>query len=167
MAIKIERTVVGNVGKIYELRQVGPQKKSVVDFSIASTPRRKNAETQEWEDGETIWSNCTAWGQLADNIVSGWAPGDHVFAIGRIEMKSGYTNNNGEDVPPRENLTVEFAGHENSRYPSTMTREKKAGAASGNSRPAAASKPAAAKKPVPTDDELVLDNIGGDDDLPF
>lgn len=168
MAIKNERIIVGNVGRVYELRKVGKDDRSVVDFSVACTPRRRNADTQEWEDGDTIWSNCTAWGTLADNIAETWNPGDPVIIVGRTEMKSGYTNKEGEEVPPREVVILEFGGHENSRYSSTVNKDSSSKAPAAK-KAAPAAKPAPAKKAVaPADDELTLDDdFDGDDDLPF
>lgn len=166
MAIKNERLIVGNVGRVYELRKVGKDNRSVVDFSVACTPRKRNPDTNEWEDGDTIWSNCTAWGTLADNIAETWNPGDPVIIIGRADMKSGYTNKDGEEVPPREILVVEFGGHENSRYSSTVNKDS----SNSSAKPAAkkaATKPAAKAAPVPADDELTLDGIDDDDELPF
>lgn len=169
MAIKNERIVVGNVGRVYELRKVGKDDRSVIDFSVACTPRKRNADTNEWEDGDTIWSNCTAWGTLADNIAETWNPGDPVIVVGRAEMKSGYTNKDGEEVPAREILVVEFGGHENSRFSSTSNRESSASKAAPVRKATPAAKPAPAKKAVaPADDELTLDDdFDGDDDLPF
>jgi single-stranded DNA-binding protein len=40
MAILATQTIVGNIGRVYEAREVGEQKREVIDFTVAVTPRR-------------------------------------------------------------------------------------------------------------------------------
>lgn len=164
--------IVGTVGRVYELRTVGKDNRSVVDFSVAVTERRQN-DSGDWEDKDTIWTNCTAWGRLAESISEGWKSGDRVIVVGRGSMKPGYTNKEGVEVEAREILIVEFAGHEDTYTPSTQERNSSGGGSSqrssGGSR---TSRPAArqeARKPAPADDDLDLDLDSDldDDELPF
>ncbi len=163
-------TLVGTVGKIYELRTVGQQNKSVIDFSVGVTPRRRVSD-DVWEDGLTTWTTCTAWGRLADNIAEGWNVGDRVFVVGHADMKPAYTNQEtGVERPAKEVLIVEFAGHENSYAPSTQNRPARGdnAAAQPARNPAAAPKAAPKAAPAPADDDLGLDLDGFDaGDLPF
>lgn len=165
--------IVGTVGNVYELRQVGKDNRSVIDFSVAVTPRTQ--VDGEWTDKATIWTNCTAWGRLADSIAEGWKSGDRVIVRGRADMKDGYTNKDGVEVPAREILIVEFAGHEDTY--SVSTQERKARNDDSGDRPQRQSRPAqkAAPKrrpaPAPVDDDdldLGLDDLdGADEDVPF
>lgn len=159
--------IVGTVGNVYELRQVGKDNRSVIDFSVAVTPR--TLVDGEWTDKDTIWTNCTAWGRLADSIAEGWKKGDRVWARGRADMKPGYTNKDGIEVDPREIMIAEFAGHEDTY--SVSTQERKARREDSDDRPARQSRPATKaapkRRPAPADDDdldLGLDDL--DDDGP-
>jgi single-strand DNA-binding protein len=158
-------TIVGVVGNIYDLRTVGKDNKSVIDFSVAVTPRKM--VDGEWTDAETIWTNVTAWARLADNIAESWQKGDRVFVHGRCDMKAGYTNRDGVEVAAKEIIIAEFAGHENSYRPSTQERTDKgnSGASKPAAQPAAQRAPAQVESPaVDLDFELEDLDTG---DLPF
>lgn len=162
--------IVGTIGNVYELRSVGSDNRSVVDFSVAVTPRKRVGD--EWEDGTTIWTNCTAWGRTADNIAEGFKKGDRVFLKGRADMKAGYTNKDGVEVAPREIVVVDYAGHENSYRVSTQIRDNAGGGGSGSRSTQAAPKQAAAKpKAAPAAEAIDFDEFDIDDlddgDLPF
>lgn len=164
--------IVGTVGNVYELRSVGKNNRSVVDFSVAVTPRRRG-DDGEWTDGTTVWTNCTAWGRTAENVAEGFNKGDRVFLKGRADMKSGYTNRNGDEVPPREIVIVEYAGHENTWSVTSQDRTRK-----GSSKPQTSNRSdetREVKKDKPKDDpvtesldlDLDLDDDLDSDELPF
>lgn len=162
MAILASQTLVGSVGRVYELRTVGKDNQEVIDFTVAVTPRKK--VDGEWTDGETYWLTITAWGKLAKNISESFNSGDRVFVLGRTEMKAGYTNKDQVEVPARPILIAEFAGLELSYNPAHSDRPAK-GERTERSESRPASKPAAAKaaaKPA-ADDDLDF----GDDDEDF
>ena len=77
MAILSTQVLVGNVGRVYDLRTVGSENRKVIDFTIAVTPRKKVGD--EWTDGDTYWSTVTAWGRLAENIAESFNAGDRIF----------------------------------------------------------------------------------------
>lgn len=62
--------------------------KTVVNFSIADTPRFKDDKTGEWRDGETLWQRVAAFGPLAENIAESFKKGDRVIVTGRLVQKS-------------------------------------------------------------------------------
>lgn len=167
MAILANQTIVGNVGKVYDLRTVGRDNTPVIDFSVAITPRKRDGD--EWKDGETYWVTVTAWNKLAENVQKSLNSGDRVFVYGRIEMKDGYTNRDGEAVPPRPVMIADFAGLEVSYAPAESKRVRGGGGSSSNNsgapRPSA---PAQQKreepKPAAKKDE---DDLFGDDDFSF
>lgn len=88
-------TVVGNVVSDPELRftQSGA---AVANFRIASTPRRYNSQTQQWEDGEALFLGCTAWNQLAQNVAQSLAKGMQVIVTGKLKQRA-YQSKQGED----------------------------------------------------------------------
>lgn len=166
-----EKTIAGNVGSIYELRKVGKNDSSIIEFTVAVTDRVKNRDTGEYEDGETNWIRVKAWNKLAENVAEYWKPGDRVFVAGREEMNAGYTNKQGEEVPPRPVLVAKVAGHDNSYFGSSQHRKAK-GDGEGGGRPAPASRassapkaPAASKPAAPAVDLDFGDS--SDEDLPF
>ena len=51
-------TLIGNLTSDPELRTVGSGV-SVASFTVASTPRTMNKQTQQWEDGEAMFVRCS------------------------------------------------------------------------------------------------------------
>lgn len=58
--------------------------RAVCNFTVASTDRILNKETNEWEDGNTIFLGCTAWNQMAENLSETLNKGDHVVVTGKM-----------------------------------------------------------------------------------
>ncbi|RSX50994.1 single-stranded DNA-binding protein [Bifidobacterium goeldii] len=84
-------TVVGNLTRDPELRTVGSGS-TVVNFTIAASTRQFNRSTNQWEDGDTLFMNCSAWdsarSSLASNIASSLSKGMRVIAQGRLTQRS-------------------------------------------------------------------------------
>jgi single stranded DNA-binding protein len=139
MAILATQTIVGNIGRVYEAREVGEQKREVIDFTVAVTPRKKVGD--DWTDGDTYWVTVTAWGKLAVNVKESFNSGDRVFIIGRTDMKPGYTNKEGVEIAPRPILVADFAGHEISSHPAQTTRKSGGSGGGSYSAPARQSAP--------------------------
>ena len=53
-------TIIGNLTRDPELRTTASGA-TVVNFTIASSPRTFNRDTNQWEDGDTLFLNCNAW----------------------------------------------------------------------------------------------------------
>ena len=53
-------TVIGNLTGDPELRYT-PAGAAVANFTIASTPRTFNRQTNQWEDGETLFLRASVW----------------------------------------------------------------------------------------------------------
>ncbi|MBB4071144.1 single-stranded DNA-binding protein [Leucobacter sp. OH2974_COT-288] len=87
-------TVVGNVVADPELR-MGNSGRPWVNLRIASTPRVRDRNTQEWVDGEPLWLGCTAFGDFAENIANTLTKGMRVVVQGRLSSRS-YTDNQGQ-----------------------------------------------------------------------
>ncbi|WP_328442835.1 single-stranded DNA-binding protein [Amycolatopsis sp. NBC_00438] len=60
----------------------------VTNFTVASTPRKLNRATGEWEDGDALFLRCNAWGQLGENIVNSLRKGHRVMVQGRLQQRS-------------------------------------------------------------------------------
>ncbi|MCI3272128.1 single-stranded DNA-binding protein [Streptomyces cylindrosporus] len=80
-------TVVGNLVDDPELRFT-PAGAAVAKFRIASTPRRFNRTTNEWEDGESLFLTCSVWRQAAENVAESLARGTRVIVQGRLKQRS-------------------------------------------------------------------------------
>ncbi|MFJ7212685.1 single-stranded DNA-binding protein [Amycolatopsis sp. NPDC098790] len=67
----------------------------VTNFTVASTPRKLNRATGEWEDGDALFLRCNAWGQLGENITNSLRKGHRVMVQGRLQQRS-YTTKDDE-----------------------------------------------------------------------
>ena len=82
--------MVGNAVADPELRFT-PSGAAVANFRIASTPRRYNAQTQQWEDGEALFLTCNAWRNMAENVAESVSKGMRVIVTGRLRQRSFQT----------------------------------------------------------------------------
>ena len=84
-------TVVGNLTADPEVRTTS-NGGTVVNLTIASTPRQYDWNTNQWEDGDTLYLRCSAWDTqyhpTASNIQSSLAKGMRVIAQGRLVQRS-------------------------------------------------------------------------------
>ena len=87
-------TVVGNIVADPELRFT-PSGAAVANFRIASTPRRFNSQTNQWEDGEGLFLTCNVWRQAAENVAESLSKGMRVIVNGRLRQRS-YETREGE-----------------------------------------------------------------------
>jgi single-strand DNA-binding protein len=80
-------TVVGNLTADPELRFT-PSGAAVASFTVASTPRTFDKQSQEWRDGDALFLRCSAWRQMAENVTEGLRKGDRVVVVGRLKQRS-------------------------------------------------------------------------------
>ena len=84
-------TIIGNLTKDPELKTIG-NGNTVANFAIASNSRQFNRNTNQWEDGDTLFLNCSAWDSqtttLASNIAASLHKGMTVIAQGRLMQRS-------------------------------------------------------------------------------
>ena len=83
-------TVVGNIVADPELRFT-PAGAAVANFRVASTPRRYNSQTNQWEDGEAMFLTCNVWRQAAENVAETLSKGMRVIVTGRLKQRSFQT----------------------------------------------------------------------------
>ena len=88
-------TIVGNLTADPELRFI-PSGAAVANFTVASTPRTFDKQTNEWKDGETLFMRCNAWRDLGENIAESLRKGMRVVVTGRLQQRS-YTTKEGEN----------------------------------------------------------------------
>lgn len=87
-------TVVGNLTADPELRFT-PSGAAVASFTIASTPRQFDRNTNEWKDGDALFLRCSIWRQAAENVAESLQRGMRVVAQGRLKQRS-YETREGE-----------------------------------------------------------------------
>jgi single-strand DNA-binding protein len=80
-------TVVGNLTADPEIRTTGSGA-SVASFTIASTPRTWNRNTNQFEDGQALFMRCSAWRDMAEHCAQSLAKGMRVIAQGRLQQRS-------------------------------------------------------------------------------
>ena len=87
-------TVVGNLTADPELRFT-PSGAAVANFTVASTPRTFDKNTNEWKDGEALFLRCSVWRQAAENVAESLTRGTAVIVQGRLKQRS-YDTKEGE-----------------------------------------------------------------------
>ena len=65
MAGETTITVIGNLTGDPELRFT-PSGAAVANFTVASTPRTFDRQSNEWKDGETLFMRCSIWREAAE-----------------------------------------------------------------------------------------------------
>jgi single-strand DNA-binding protein len=80
-------TVVGNLTADPELRFT-PSGAAVANFTVASTPRTFDRQTQEWKDGDTLFLRCNIWRDAAENVTESLLRGTRVIVTGRLRQRS-------------------------------------------------------------------------------
>ncbi|MET3172930.1 UNVERIFIED_ORG: single-strand DNA-binding protein [Arthrobacter sp. UYCu721] len=94
MAGETTITVIGNLTNDPELRFT-PSGSAVANFTIASTPRTFDRQSNEWKDGETLFLRAAVWREAAENVAESLTKGMRVIASGRLKSRS-YETKEGE-----------------------------------------------------------------------
>ena len=181
-------TITGNLTRDPELRTVGSGS-TVVNFTIASSTRTFNRNTNQWEDGDTLFMNCSAWdsarSSLASNIANTLSKGMSVIAQGRLTQRS-YQAQDGTNRTVMElqvdeiGPSLRYATAQVSRIdrrpqgpvygnPAAQTPTVNTGAGGWSQQPARSTQPAApADDPwgAPSDDQSSFGDFGKPDPEP-
>ena len=121
-------TVIGNLTGDPELRFT-PSGAAVANFTVASTPRQLDRQTNEWKDSETLFLRCSIWREAAENVAESLTKGMRVIASGRLVQRS-YETREGEKRTVYE-LQVDEVGP-SLRYASAkVTRAQRSGGGGG------------------------------------
>ena len=60
---------------------------SVTNFRVASNSRRKNPQTDQWEDGDTTFLSVSAFGGLGENVAARFKKGQRVNITGQLKQR--------------------------------------------------------------------------------
>lgn len=78
-------TIIGNLTSEPEVKTTKAGG-ALLNFSVAVNRRWRNKQDQ-WEE-ETSFFDCTAWGELAENVAASASKGTRVIVTGRLEQQS-------------------------------------------------------------------------------
>ena len=120
-------TIIGNLTNDPELRFT-PSGAAVANFTVASTPRNFDRQSNEWKDGETLFMRCSIWRDAAENIAESLHRGTRVIATGRLKSRS-YDTKEGEKRTVIE-LDVDEVGP-SLRYASAKVTKAERGGSGG------------------------------------
>ncbi len=129
MAGETSITVVGNLTSDPELRFT-PSGAAVANFTVASTPRQFDRQTNEWKDQETLFLNCSVWRQAAENAAESLQRGMRVIVQGRLKARS-YETREGEKRTVFE-IDVEEVGPSLKMATAKVTKTTRSGGAGGS-----------------------------------
>ena len=87
-------TVCGNLVADPELKFLGTGA-AVASFTIASTPRTFDRQSNEWRTGDTLFMRCSIWREAAENVAESLTKGTRVIVTGRLVQRS-YETREGE-----------------------------------------------------------------------
>ncbi|MEW1930237.1 single-stranded DNA-binding protein [Streptomyces sp. NPDC088360] len=84
-------TVIGNLTADPEIKFTTGGA-ALAKFTIASTPRVYDRESNQWKDGSATFFRCAAWRQLAEHTAESLTKGARVVAQGRIRQHDWKTD---------------------------------------------------------------------------
>lgn len=121
-------TVVGNLTADPELRFT-PSGAAVANFTVASTPRQFDRQSNEWKDGDTLFMRCSIWREAAENVAESLTKGTRVVVQGRLVQRS-YETREGEKRTVVE-MQVDEVGPSLRYATAKVTRSQRSGGGGG------------------------------------
>ena len=128
MANDVTICITGNLTSDPELRFLPGSGAAVANFTIASTPRAFDKQSNEWKDGDTMFLNCSIWRQAAEHVAESLTKGTRVIVQGRLKSRS-YDDRDGNKRTVFE-VDVDEVGPSLARATAVVTR------ATGGGKPA-------------------------------
>ncbi|MDJ0312022.1 single-stranded DNA-binding protein [Arthrobacter sp. H35-D1] len=129
MAGETTITVVGNLTSDPELRFT-PSGSAVANFTVASTPRTLDRQSNEWKDGETLFLRASIWREAAENVAESLTKGTRVIVSGRLKSRT-YDTKEGEKRTVME-LEVDEIGPSLRYANAKVNRTQRSGGQGGN-----------------------------------
>ena len=165
-------TIIGNLTADPELRFT-PSGAAVANFTVASTPRQFDRQSNEWKDGETLFMRCSVWRDAAENVAESLQRGTRVIVSGRLKSRS-YETKEGEKRTSME-LEIDEIGPSLRYATAQVTRASSSreggggggGAPRGGSSPQVANEPWAASAPDSSGSDVWNTPGNYSDETPF
>ena len=165
-------TVIGNLTADPELRFT-PSGAAVANFTVASTPRMFDRQTNEWKDGEALFLRCSIWREAAENVAESLTRGSRVIVSGRLKQRS-FETREGEKRTVVE-LEVDEIGPSLKYATAKVNKASRSGGGGGGfgssgggggSRPASSGGGSDAKQDDPWGSAPASGSFSGSDDEP-
>lgn len=128
MAGETPFTIIGNLTADPEMRFTSSGV-AVASFTIASTPRTFNRQSNQWEDGTTLFMRCSVWREAAENVAESLTKGTRVVCQGRLVQRD-YQTNQGEQRHSIE-MQVDEIGPSLRYATAQITRNERGGQGQG------------------------------------
>lgn len=106
MANEIVTTIIGNV--VADPRLGSYQRRAVCNFTVATTARFYDSDSEEWQDGPTTFVQCAQWGNPAKNTNKSLAKGTRVIVHGSLFTDTWTDDNDNERLQVK--MTVAEVG---------------------------------------------------------
>lgn len=129
MAGETALTIVGNLTQDPELRFT-PSGAAVANFTVASTPRTFDRQSNEWKDGETLFMRCSIWREAAENVAESLQRGMRVVVTGRLKSRSWEDKETGQKRSVME-MDVDEVGPSLRYATAKVTRTQRGGGQGG------------------------------------
>lgn len=107
MAGETQLTVIGNLTADVDLKFTNSGV-ALANFTIASTPKVFDKQSNQWKDGDPLFLRCTVWREYAENVAATLSKGTRVIAKGNLTQRS-YETREGEKRTSYE-LAVDEVG---------------------------------------------------------
>jgi len=156
-------TVVGNLTADPELRYT-QSGLAVANFTIASTPRSFDKQTNDWKDGDALFLRASVWREFAEHVAGSLTKGSRVVAQGRLVQRSFETKPTDGSAPEKRTvieLEVDEIGPSLRYATAAVTKSAPSGSAQpaqavaqGAAAPAAAAPAAAAPAAAAPSDDI-------------
>lgn len=104
---------------------------AVANFTVASTPRKLNRTTNEWESGDTLFLRCSVWREYAEHVAASLRKGNQVLVQG-ILRQVNYETKEGDKRTSYE-VTVDEIGPSLRYATAVVTRAAPQGSAPADS----------------------------------
>jgi single-strand DNA-binding protein len=124
--------LVGNLVADPQIRIVGSGA-AVTSFRVGVTPRHRNSDTGQWQDGTAMFMSVSAWRHLAENVVASLHRGDRVFVTGRLRQRA-YTTQAGEERVVWE-VDADMVAADFNRHTATLAKPERRSTTAPSSEP--------------------------------
>lgn len=169
-------TVVGNLTDDPELKFT-PSGAAVANFTVASTPRTFDKQTNEWKDGDALFLRCAAWRQLAENVAESLQKGQRVVVTGALRVRqferqdgskgTSVEMNVDEVGPSLRYATAKVTKANRSSGDFVGNAGNQGGGQSGTNKPAADNNPWSTQPAAPQGDADAWGGGGSTEEPPF
>ena len=152
-------TVVGNLTADPELRYT-QNGLAVANFTVASTPRVFDRQSNEMKDGEALFLRASCWRDMAEHVAGSLVKGSRVIVTGQLKQRS-YETKEGEKRTSME-LEVHEIGPSLRFATASVQRAQAGGAARSSGQSSAAVSDAWSATQPGTQSAPVQSGAGGD-----